>query len=79
MQGGDRPHERLIGDAMKGDATLFAREDALEEAGRIVDPLLAMRTPVHTYAAGTWGPGDADAVAASVGGWHDPRITRPRS
>ena len=72
-------YERLIGDAMKGDATLFAREDAVEEAWRIVDPLLAMNAPVHAYDGGTWGPREADAMVAPVGGWYNPRVTRPRS
>jgi glucose-6-phosphate 1-dehydrogenase len=72
-------YERLIGDAMKGDTALFAREDAVEEAWRIVDPLLAMNAPVHTYDAGTWGPQEADAMVAPVGGWYNPRITRARS
>jgi len=72
-------YERLIGDAMKGDATLFAREDAVEEAWRIVDPVLAMRTPVHAYSPGTWGPVEADAMVAPFGGWHNPQVTHRQS
>jgi glucose-6-phosphate 1-dehydrogenase len=65
-------YERLIGDAMKGDPTLFAREDGVEEAWRIVDPILPMQTPVHPYAPGAWGPPEADAMVAPYDGWHDP-------
>jgi glucose-6-phosphate 1-dehydrogenase len=66
-------YERLIGDAMKGDATLFARQDGVEAAWRIVDPILGMKTPVHGYDPSTWGPSDADAMIANAGGWHNPR------
>jgi glucose-6-phosphate 1-dehydrogenase len=68
-------YERLLGDAMDGDATLFAREDEVEEAWRIVDPILGDATPVHPYQPGTWGPPQADALAADVGGWHAPAAT----
>jgi glucose-6-phosphate 1-dehydrogenase len=64
-------YERVLGDAMKGDATLFAREDSVEEAWRIVDPALAATTPLHGYAPHTWGPADAQSLAPP-GGWHDP-------
>ena len=67
-------YERLIGDAMKGDATLFARQDGVEAAWRIVDPILTMRTPVHEYEQGSWGPVQADAVMAGLGGWHNPTL-----
>ncbi len=66
------PYERLLGDAMRGDATLFNREDAVEAAWRIVDPILGDVTPVHEYVQGTWGPSEADAIAADIGGWHNP-------
>jgi glucose-6-phosphate 1-dehydrogenase len=74
-QGGDEQeaYERLIGDAMEGDASLFAREDGVEEAWRIVDPILKMPTPVFEYAAGTWGPNEAQALVANIGGWHNPK------
>ncbi|MBU0753117.1 MAG: glucose-6-phosphate dehydrogenase [Gammaproteobacteria bacterium] len=65
-------YERLIGDALKGDATLFARQDSVELAWRIVDPILAMTTPVHEYAAGSWGPSEAGAMIDEFGGWHNP-------
>ena len=56
-------YERVIGDAMTGDRTLFAREDYVEEARRIVDPVLKEGTPVYEYEPGTWGPNE---VAARV-------------
>jgi glucose-6-phosphate 1-dehydrogenase len=65
-------YERLLGDAMRGDATLFARQDAVEAAWAIVDPLLkAERTPIP-YPAGSWGPGEAEALTHEVGGWNNP-------
>jgi len=67
------PYERLLGDAMRGDATLFNREDAVEAAWRVVDPVLGDVTPVHEYGQGTWGPSEADAIAADIGGWHNPK------
>jgi glucose-6-phosphate 1-dehydrogenase len=65
-------YERLIGDAMQGDATLFARQDAVEAAWEIVEPILGDATPVHEYQPGTWGPPDAARLTAEVGGWHQP-------
>ena len=64
-------YERVLGDAMEGDATLFAREDYVEEAWRIVDPVLKQATSVHAYEPGTWGPAEVSAVAPP-GGWADP-------
>ena len=66
------PYERLLVDAMEGDAMLFAREDGVEAAWRVVDPILGDSTPVHEYATGTWGPAEADALTADVGGWRSP-------
>jgi glucose-6-phosphate 1-dehydrogenase len=66
------PYERLLGDAMRGDPLLFAREDAVEAAWRIVDPILGDVTPLHPYDAGSWGPPAADALVAPDGGWHNP-------
>lgn len=63
-------YERLLGDAMVGDATLFAREDGVEAAWAIVDPILQASGPVHEYEPGTWGPPQADALVADVGGWN---------
>ena len=65
-------YERLLGDAMHGDAMLFVREDAVEAAWAIVDPILANRTVLHPYEPGSWGPGEADRLAVDVGGWHNP-------
>jgi glucose-6-phosphate 1-dehydrogenase len=75
-QSGDvmAPYERLLGDAMRGDATLFAREDSVEEAWRVVDPVLGNATPVHRYEPGTWGPREANALVAPQEGWHNPRV-----
>jgi glucose-6-phosphate 1-dehydrogenase len=68
-------YERLLGDAMKGDATLFAREDYVEEAWRIVDPVLNAVTPVYEYAPKTWGPREADQKISPIGGWQNPAVT----
>ena len=65
-------YERLLGEAMEGDPTLFAREDAVEAAWAIVQPILGSVTPVHDYEPGSWGPREADALAAGLGGWHSP-------
>lgn len=66
-------YERVLGAAMEGDATLFAREDYVEEAWRIVDPVLETGTPIYEYEAATWGPNEADRVTPP-GGWHNPTI-----
>jgi glucose-6-phosphate 1-dehydrogenase len=66
------PYERLLGDAMRGDATLFTREDEVEAAWRVVDPVLAAAPPVRPYEPRTWGPPEADQLVAADGGWHDP-------
>jgi glucose-6-phosphate 1-dehydrogenase len=63
-------YERLLGDAMVGDATLFAREDVVEAAWAIVDPILETSSPVYEYEPGTWGPPQADRLPAEVGGWN---------
>ena len=65
-------YEKVLGDAMAGDATLFARQDYVEEAWRIVDPVLKTGTPVHEYEKGTWGPDEVDQRIAPPGGWHNP-------
>jgi glucose-6-phosphate 1-dehydrogenase len=64
-------YERVLSDALSGDRTLFAREDYVEEAWRIVDPVLKADTAVHAYEPGTWGPEQA-AEIAPVGGWREP-------
>jgi glucose-6-phosphate 1-dehydrogenase len=65
-------YERLIGDAMVGDATLFARQDGVEAAWRIVDPILKLNKPVYTYDDATWGPPEAGRMVEPFGGWHNP-------
>jgi len=64
-------YERVLTDAMMGDATLFAREDYVEEAWRIVDPALKAETPVHEYEPNTWGPAAANGDFSPEGGWHN--------
>ena len=66
------PYERLLGDAIEGSPGRFAREDGVEAAWRVVQPLLDEPTPIQSYPRGTWGPPAADALAAGLGGWHDP-------
>ena len=66
-------YERLLTDAMRGDATLFVREDAVEAAWEIVDPILGDATPVFPYEPGTWGPREADRLTAvDFEGWRNP-------
>ncbi|MBC8089355.1 MAG: glucose-6-phosphate dehydrogenase [Phycisphaerae bacterium] len=66
-------YERLLGDAMNGDATLFARQDAVEAAWRLVDPLLDDPAVPDEYAPGSWGPASADRLTSDVGGWSNPQ------
>jgi glucose-6-phosphate 1-dehydrogenase len=66
------PYERLLGDALEGDPTLFAREDSVEAAWAIVDPVLGDRTPVHEYDRETWGPPEAEGLVPATGGWRNP-------
>jgi glucose-6-phosphate 1-dehydrogenase len=70
--GGMGPYERLLGEAMAGDATDFAREDYVEAAWRVVEPVLGDATPVYEYEPGTWGPPETDSGLTPPGGWHDP-------
>jgi len=70
-------YERVLGDAMQGDATLFAREDYVEEAWRIVDPVLKDGTPIYEYEPGTWGPDEVDSRVAPPGGWQNPTVKSP--
>jgi glucose-6-phosphate 1-dehydrogenase len=65
-------YDRLLTDAMRGDQLLFVRQDAVEAAWAIVDPILGDCCPTEMYEPGTWGPPDARELAAEVGGWHDP-------
>jgi glucose-6-phosphate 1-dehydrogenase len=68
-------YERVLTDAIEGDATLFARQDYVEEAWRIVDPVLKAGTPVYDYAPGTWGPAEAEQRLSPPGGWNDPIVS----
>jgi glucose-6-phosphate 1-dehydrogenase len=65
-------YERVLGDAMMGDATLFAREDYVEEAWRIVDPVLKAGTPLYEYEPGSWGPSEVEQKVSPPGGWENP-------
>jgi len=68
-------YERVLGDAMAGDATLFAREDSVEEAWRIVDPVLKDATPVGEYEPNSWGPSEVEQRVSPAGGWQNPLVT----
>jgi glucose-6-phosphate 1-dehydrogenase len=68
-------YERLLGDALAGDATLFAREDYVEEAWRIVDTVLKADTPVYQYESNTWGPPEVDQTISPDEGWQNPVMT----
>ena len=67
-------YERVLGDAMAGDASLFAREDYVEEAWRIVDPVLKAGTPVYGYEPSSWGPREVEERVLPAGGWHNPTV-----
>jgi len=71
-------YERVLGDAMSGDATLFAREDYVEEAWRIVDPALKAGTPVYGYEPKSWGPAEVERVTPP-GGWQNPTVNNDKS
>ncbi len=74
--GEEAPYSRLLSDALAGHGALFTREDALEAAWIVVDPVLVQHAPVHRYAPGSWGPEQADALIAANGGWHNPTVTK---
>ena len=67
-------YERVLRDAMEGDPTLFAREDYVEEAWRIVDPVLKAPTPVYEYEPNTWGPNEVNRLVSPPGGWQNPIV-----
>jgi glucose-6-phosphate 1-dehydrogenase len=71
------PYQRLLGDALRGDQTLFAREDAVLDAWRVVDPVLGNVTPIFPYDGGGWGPAEADAILGG-GKWHEPAPEGPK-
>jgi glucose-6-phosphate 1-dehydrogenase len=68
-----RPYDRLIGAALDGNRMLFSREDTVEAAWRVVDPVLGTDLPLHTYPRGTWGPKEADALLPEGENWYDPK------
>jgi glucose-6-phosphate 1-dehydrogenase len=72
-QAGMLPYERLLSDAMRGDPSLFARQDAIEAQWRIVDSVLGASTPLYSYEPDSWGPAEADRLLAEAGdSWHKP-------
>lgn len=73
--GSESPYERLLGDALAGDGGLFTREDAVEAAWAVVDPVLRRPRPAQPYRRGSWGPKEADRLIAADGGWYNPRPT----
>jgi glucose-6-phosphate 1-dehydrogenase len=66
------PYDRLVVAAMAGEPLSFARQDEVEAAWRIIDPILVDQPPVHPYEPGTWGPQEADVLIAPHGSWHNP-------
>jgi glucose-6-phosphate 1-dehydrogenase len=74
---GMEPYERLLGDAMKGDSTLFTGEEAVEAQWRIVERIIKDGPPVQEYSAGTWGPASAEQIIADPSGWHNPTNADP--
>jgi glucose-6-phosphate 1-dehydrogenase len=70
--GAETPYERLLGDALAGNGALFTREDAVEAAWSVVDPVLYEHHPVQSYKPGSWGPKQADALIAANGKWNNP-------
>ena len=74
--GEEAPYERLLSDAMAGNGALFTREDAVEAAWAVVDPVIRAPRPAHPYRRHSWGPKQADALIAADGGWHNPKLDR---
>jgi glucose-6-phosphate 1-dehydrogenase len=72
--GEESPYERLLGDAMAGDGALFTREDAVEAAWAVVEPVLRTHHRSRPYKHGSWGPKEADALIAADGCWHNPKL-----
>jgi glucose-6-phosphate 1-dehydrogenase len=77
--GVEPPYARLLGAAMRGDGTLFTREDSVEAAWAVVDPVLEDHNPAIPYAKGTWGPTESDQLIMDFGGWHNPTDAVPNS
>lgn len=77
--GEEQTYERLLGDAMAGDASLFTGQDAVEAAWAVVDPVLTRHDPSVPYAPGSWGPPAADRLIADSGGWRNPTAEMPEA
>ena len=71
---GPTPYEVLLHAAMQGDSARFTRQDGVEEAWRVLQPLLDSPPPVHPYAKGSWGPAAADDLLRGDGRWHEPWV-----
>jgi glucose-6-phosphate 1-dehydrogenase len=78
QSGAESPYERLLGDAMAGDGALFTREDAVEAAWAVVDPVLKTHHRARPYKRRSWGPKEADTLIASDGCWHNPKLKEVR-
>ena len=74
--GKETPYERLLSDAMAGNGALFAREEAIESAWAVVDPVLSTHHRAHHYKPGSWGPKQADALIAADSSWHNPILVK---
>jgi glucose-6-phosphate 1-dehydrogenase len=70
------PYERLLGDAVRGDTSLFTQDDSVEAAWRVVDPVLSAGLPVIEYEPGTWGPAQANEIIDAGETWHDPQVEK---
>ena len=77
--GNESPYARLLSDAMTGDGALFTREDAVEAAWAVLDPVLGMPRPVYPYKPGSWGPKQADTLLAADGSWHNPILEKVKA
>jgi len=78
QSGIESPYERLLSDAMAGNGGLFTREDAVEAAWVVVDPVIDIPCPVYPYKPGSWGPKQADALIANDGSWHNPTLVKDK-
>jgi glucose-6-phosphate 1-dehydrogenase len=74
--GEEAPYERLLGDAMAGNGALFTREDTVEAAWAVIEPVLCTHDRAHSYRRHSWGPKQADALIAADGGWRNPIADR---
>ena len=77
--GDETPYARLLSDAMAGNPSLFTREDAVEAAWAVVDPVLRTHSRARPYRRGSWGPKGADELIAADGRWHNPLPERTRA